>query len=216
MISFSAAWAQVPATEQMALPEWGQALVDALGIQSGSTVADVGAGRGTFLPIWSVAVGSTGHVIAEDIDKFSLEQARKKTNGRYYPNVEFVLGTAKDTTLPAGCADLIVVIDAYHHFAYPSDMLASLAKALKTSGRLAIIEFYKTDKPTRGFPMPGHIRLNRDEVISEILSNGFRLLSTRDYSEGHQYIAIFVQDPQRVLKRLPFTLVSRDHNSSPP
>jgi ubiquinone/menaquinone biosynthesis C-methylase UbiE len=201
MISFTAAWAQVPAIAQAPQPEWGQQLVDALGIQSGSTVADVGAGRGTYLPIWSVAVGSAGHVIAEDIDKLSLDQARKKIDKRDYPNVEFVLGAAKDAMLPDSCADLIVVIDAYHHFAYPSDMLSSLSKALKTGGRLAIIDIYKTDKPTRGFPMPGHIRLNRDEVINEIVSNGFRLVSTRDYRQGHQYIAIFVQDQHRVEKK---------------
>ncbi len=107
---------------------------------------------------------------------------------------EFVLGTAKDAMLPDKWADLIVVIDAYHHFTYPADMLASLSKALKTDGRLAIIDFDKVDKPTRGAPPPGHVRLNRDEAINEIVSNGFRLVKTRDFMQSRQYIAIFVRD----------------------
>src|SRR5467141_3436719 len=195
MIFTTAAWAQAPASPEPArMPEWGQQFVDALEIRPGSMVADVGAGRGVYLPVWSVAVGPTGHVIAEDLDKPSLDWARKKTDERLYPNVEFVLGTVKDAMLPDKWADLIVVIDAYHHFTYPADMLASLSKALKTDGRLAIIDFDKVDKPTRGAPPPGHVRLNRDEAINEIVSNGFRLVRTRDFMQSRQYIAIFVRD----------------------
>ena len=200
MISAATVWAQAPATptamsrEQANLPEWGRQFVDALQVQSGSTVADVGAGSGKFLPVWSAAVGSAGRVIAEDIDKRSLDQARKLSEDRKSQNVEFVLGTATDAMLPERCADLIIVIDAYHEFKYPAEMLASLSKALKNDGRLAIIDFYKPDKPTRGLPVPEHIRLNKDEAINEIVSNGFRLLSGRDFMQGKQYVAIFVQD----------------------
>jgi len=80
--------------------------------KAGYTIIDVGAGKGTWLPVWSVAVGPTGRVIAEDIDKWSFDRARKAAEEQKLTNVEFVFGTSKDPMLPEKCADLVVVMDA--------------------------------------------------------------------------------------------------------
>ena len=56
--------------------QWGQRVVDAIHLKQGDTIIDVGAGKGVWLPVWSAAVGPTGRVIAEDIDKQSLDRAR--------------------------------------------------------------------------------------------------------------------------------------------
>ena len=106
VISAASVWAQVPATtdaaspDRASLPGWGRRIVELLEIQPGSTVADVGAGRGTFLPIWSVAVGSTGRIIAEDIDNTSMDHARELGKQHNWSNIEFVLGTPRDAMLP--------------------------------------------------------------------------------------------------------------------
>ena len=173
------------------LPAWGRQLIDALQIKQGSTLVDVGAGKGTFVRVWSLAVGPTGRVIAEDIDKPSLDRARKTAEDLKLTNVEFVLGSPRDPSLADACADLIVIMDAYHEFQLPEDMLAHVSRALKPHGRLAIIDFYKPAKWTVGFPPPWHIRLDKADAINEIESLGFHLISSEDYLGGKQYIAIF-------------------------
>ncbi len=176
------------------LPAWGQRVVDAIQVKQGYTIIDVGAGKGTWLPIWSVAVGPTGRVIAEDIDKWSFDRARKAAEEQKLTNVEFVFGTATDPKLPDRCAYLVVVIDAYHEFQHPAEMLAHISRTLKDSGRLAIIDFYRPDKLKSDLPPPWHTRLDKDDAIHEIEARGFRLLSVEDHLEGKQYIAIFAHN----------------------
>lgn len=169
-------------------------LVAALGIERGMTVVDLGTGVGYMLPYLSQSVGPDGAVLAEDIQQDFLDKARARADQEHLKNVRFVLGTDQDPHLPAGSADLILVLDAYHHFDYPDRMLVKLGAALKPDGRLVIVEFYKRrgamgegdpDRPL------SHIRLDADAVVSEVEAQGFRLLKRQDHVPGSQYIAVF-------------------------
>jgi ubiquinone/menaquinone biosynthesis C-methylase UbiE len=167
-------------------------LVAALELKPGMTVVDLGTGPGYMLPYLSAAVGATGTVVAEDIQTDFLEKARAKAAG--LGNVKFVLGSEKDPSLARGSADLILVLDAYHHFDYPEKMLAALKAALKPGGRLAIVEYHKK----AGAMGPGdperplkHIRATADEVEKEVIAGGFKLLWRRDHVPDSQYIAMF-------------------------
>lgn len=169
-------------------------LVAALGVKPGTTVVDLGTGVGYMLPHLSKAVGASGTVIAEDIQQDFVDKARAKAEREKLSNVKFVLGTDKDPNLPVGAADLILVLDAYHHFDYPDRMLAKLSAGLTADGRLAIVEFYKrrgamgSGDPDR--PL-SHIRLDADDVVKEVEASGFRLLSRQEHVPASQYIAIF-------------------------
>jgi ubiquinone/menaquinone biosynthesis C-methylase UbiE len=171
-------------------------LVQALGLQDGMTVVDLGTGVGYMLPYLSRAVGPSGVIVAEDIQQDFLDRARARVNSDGLPNVRLVLGTDRDPKLAASSADLILVLDAYHHFDYPDQMLARLSAALKSSGRLAIVEYYKrrgamgANDPDRALT---HIRLDADDTVKEVEANGFRLLSRRDHVPNSQYIAIFAK-----------------------
>ncbi len=161
-------------------------IVAALDLRPGMTVADVGTGVGYMLPFLSKAVGASGKILAEDIQTDFLEKVKARVNSEKLSNVTLILGAETDPKLPAGSVDVALVLDSYHHFDYPEKMLAALAAALKPAGRLAIVEFYKATGP-----QPGHIRLDRDEFIQEIESNGFRLLSKNDSITDRQYLLIF-------------------------
>lgn len=162
-------------------------VVAALGIGSGATVADVGAGVGYMLPYLSKAVGESGLVLAEDIQSDFLEIARKKVADEKLGNVKLVLGAETDPKLPRGAVDLELLLDVYHHFDYPEKMLAALAAALRSDGRMAIVEYYKQEMPA------GHIRLDRDDVIREVESYGFRVASRNDHITNQQYLLIFAK-----------------------
>lgn len=161
-------------------------LIARLNLAPGMTVADVGTGIGFMLPYLATAVGPTGHVIAEDIFPDFLAKARATAQKNQLPNVAFVQGDEKSTKLPANSCDLILILDAYHHFDYPAEMLASIRKALAPGGRLVIVEFYK-----RGFRDPAHIRLDDDGVIAEIKEQGFHLIESKPFTPDTQYMAIF-------------------------
>ncbi len=172
----------------------GDAIVRALRIQPGMTVADLGTGGGAMLPLFSAAVGAGGRVIAEDIFPDFLERA--KTSNAQLGNVSYVLGTERDAKLPAGSADLAVTVDAYHHYDYPKEMLASIKRGLKPGGRFVIVDYYKRD----GAMGPGpnaieHIRLDKDDMVKEVESYGFQLLESIEHVPGKQYIAIFTARP---------------------
>jgi ubiquinone/menaquinone biosynthesis C-methylase UbiE len=161
-------------------------LVAALGIERGQTVADIGTGVGYMLPYLHEAAGAEGKILAEDIFPDFLEKAKLRASTKNLSNVTFIHGSDRDAKLPAASTDVALVLDVYHHFDYPAEMLASIAKGLKPGGRLAIVDFYK-----QGFRDPKHIRLDEKELVAEVEQHGFELVKTGPFTPNRQYMALF-------------------------
>jgi ubiquinone/menaquinone biosynthesis C-methylase UbiE len=161
-------------------------IIAALDIQPGMAVADIGTGTGYMLPFLSRAVGTTGKAFGEDIQNEFLDRARAKVAGDKLSNTTLILGTETDPKLPAATMDIELVLDVYHHFDYPDKMLANLAHGLKPGGHLVIIDFYRKDRPD-------HIRLEREDVLKEIESNGFHLTGQQDKIGNNQYMLTFAK-----------------------
>ncbi len=164
-------------------------LVAALNIKPGMTVVDLGTGAGYLLPYLSEAVGPTGKVLAQDIFPDFLDRA--KAASAKLRNVQFVLGDARHTNLPAASADLIVALDVYHHIDFPAELLADLHAKLKPKGRLAIVEFHKNETSMPGGNAMQHIRLPAGEAIQEIEANRFTLVHQAEFTPKVQWLAIF-------------------------
>ncbi|MCC6590113.1 MAG: methyltransferase domain-containing protein [Bryobacterales bacterium] len=161
-------------------------LVAQLKLAPGMTVADIGTGVGFMLPYLHEAVGAEGKVVAEDIFPDFLEKAKANAAAKKLDNVTFVHGTVKDPKLPTEAVDVALVLDAYHHFDFPAEMLSGLRAGLKPGGRLVIVDFYKS-----GFRDPKHIRLDEKDVIKEIEANGFELIGSGPFTKDRQYLAAF-------------------------
>ena len=132
MSADGADWLVRPERESDERPD--QAL-DAIGVQRGSTVADIGAGVGYFTWRLAARVGTGGVVYGEDIQQRMLDQLTKNMNARHLTNVRAVLGTTEDPKLPANSIDLVMLVDVYHEFSEPEKMLDRIRESLKPGGQ---------------------------------------------------------------------------------
>lgn len=150
------------------------AIVDALELEAGMRIADVGAGTGLFTRLFAKQVGDTGKVYAVDIAENFVENVVRTSREQGLNNVEGVVNDQQSTRLPEQSVDWVFLSDTYHHFEYPGAMLASIHKALRPDGKLAIIDFRKQPGRSSSWVM-SHVRANRDQVIDEVTAAGFEL-----------------------------------------
>ena len=151
------------------------ALVRALELEEGDTVADIGTGTGLFVEPFAEAVGQTGKVHAVDISpKFVLHVA-ERTRKAGLEQVEVGLSTARSAKLPEEAVDAAFLCDVYHHFEYHEDMLRSIHSALKPGGTLLVVDFHRIPGVTREWLL-GHVRAGQDVFRQEIEDAGFELV----------------------------------------
>jgi len=138
----AADWLDRPEREAEEAPS---IMVKSLKLQPGMTIADIGAGSGYLSFMMAKPVGSTGKVYAEDIQPEMLEIVRKKATDTGVKNVIPWLGTTTDPKLPAASVDLMILVDVYHEFDKPYEMVSNMVKGLKKGGRLVFVEYRKED-----------------------------------------------------------------------
>lgn len=145
--------------------------VDAIGIERGSTVADIGAGVGYFTWRLAARVGAEGVVYGEDIQPAMLDALVKNMRDRKLANVRPVLGTVEDPKLPANALDLVLLVDVYHEFSEPQKMVDHIREALKPGGRLVLLE-YRAEDPA--VPIRPEHKMTVSQVRAEIEPQGLR------------------------------------------
>ena len=144
------------------------------------------------IPYLEAKVGPFGRVVEEDIFPDFVAQAQEKIQAGGWRNARTVLGTEHDPKLPLAQFDVAIVLDTYHHFNYPAQMLRHIRAALKSSGRLIIIEYYRSrpNPSATDEDLQSHIRLDRDGVIAEVSAGGFHLTRSFDHLP-YEYVLDF-------------------------
>lgn len=167
LVSERVDWLTRPERDGEERPE---AVLDALQIPVGATVADVGAGAGYFT--WRLArrVGPQGKVIAVEVQQTMLDLIAEDLKKRRVTNVELVLGEQRNPRLPEGCLDLVLLANSYHEFSEPEVMMAAICRSLKPHGRVAVLEYRKEDTYS---PVEGLHKMSLRELRSEMESMGF-------------------------------------------
>lgn len=146
-------------------------VMDAIGVEPGMTVAEVGAGRGRYAVRMAERVGKNGRVYANDIDEDALEYLRERCDRDGIDNIETILGEVDDPRLPAGKCDVVYLINTYHHLDEPVELLSNVVPALSEDGVLVIIE-HDPDK----FPEGGEHYTPQNRLIDEAYRAGFALV----------------------------------------
>ena len=138
----AADWLDRPERETEEAPSM---LVKSLQLKPGMKVADIGAGSGYLSFMMAKKVGAKGTVYAEDIQPEMLDIVQAKSVENHQKNVTPWLGTTTDPKLPASSIDLMIMVDVYHEFDKPYEMVTNMVKGLKHGGRLVFVEYRKED-----------------------------------------------------------------------
>jgi protein-L-isoaspartate O-methyltransferase len=138
----AADWLERPEREEEERPDL---LLNALKIKPGEVMADIGAGSGYFTRRLAKLVGEKGLVYAVDIQQEMLDLLTNKMAELKIRNVKPILGTITDPKLPPSSVDLVLMVDVYHEFDFPFEMVKAICQGLKPGGRLVFVEFRRED-----------------------------------------------------------------------
>jgi ubiquinone/menaquinone biosynthesis C-methylase UbiE len=163
--------------------------LDAIGIQPGSTVADIGAGSGYMTVRLAARVGPAGTVYANDLQAPMLALLQKRLVREHIGNVQVVQGTVDDPKLPASTIEMALLVDVYHEFSAPQAMLRHLRTALTPGGRLVLLEYRKEDP---SIPIRVEHKMTVAEAKQEVEAEGYTLARV-DEALPRQHILIFAK-----------------------
>jgi len=154
-----------------------ETLLAALKVQPGQTVCDMGCGNGFYTLPLAKQVGEGGKVLAVDIQPEMLRLLDERAKEEGIENIELITGTQIDPQLAPGSVDLILLVDVYHEFSHPRQMLEAMHRALKPTGRIALAEFRLED---RNVPIKRLHKMSKKQILREYEASGFRLVEEFD------------------------------------
>jgi len=157
--------------DSRAREERPELLLRELALQSGMTVADIGAGTGYYT--WQLAkqVGPGGRVYAVDVQPEMIGMLDSQMAKRGVRNVVSVLGSETTVKLPPASVDLAIMVDVYHELAYPAEVLDSIVAALKPGGRVVFVE-YRAEDPAVAIK-PLH-KMSESQIRHEATAHGLK------------------------------------------
>ena len=163
-------------------------VMDALGISDGNVVADLGAGGGWFTVRLARRVGPQGRVYAEDVQREMIEAIKRRVDREgLHDRVTPTLGNATDPRLPPQALDAVLIVGVYNEIEQPVTLLRNLARSLKPTGRIGIIDFTKEGG---GPGPPMEERVDAERVIREATAAGLRLIDRPNFLR-YQYMLVF-------------------------
>jgi ubiquinone/menaquinone biosynthesis C-methylase UbiE len=138
----AADWLERPEREE---EEKTALMVEALKFREGEVVADIGCGSGYVARKIAPRIGETGIIYGVDIQPEMLELLAKRMAMFRVKNVRPVLGAITDPKLPPESCDTMILVDVYHEFDHPYEMITNMIAALKPGGRIVFVEFRGED-----------------------------------------------------------------------
>ena len=165
--------------EDRRVEEQPQRVLEAMALEPGDVVADVGCGSGYYARQMAPFVQPGGTVYCEDIQPEMLELMQGLAAEEDVTGVQPILGTPLDPKLPEGQVDWVLITDVYHEMSDPEPMLAGIRRALSPGGRVALLE-YRVEDGT-GDQIKADHRMSVRQVLLEWKAAGFALAELHDF-----------------------------------
>ena len=163
-------------------------LIQNMSIKSNDTIADIGAGSGYHVFRMS-PLTKKGLVYAVDIQSEMLMEIEKTKEFNKITNVETIIGSEKSIHLPKNSVDKILMVDVYHEFNFPVEMITSIKKALKPNGHLFLIEYRGEDLKV---PIKKIHKMTEKQAVKELEAAGFKLKENID-NLPWQHCMVFIK-----------------------
>ncbi|MFN0207064.1 MAG: class I SAM-dependent methyltransferase [Planctomycetota bacterium] len=152
-----------------------KAITQAIGLQPGDRIVDVGAGTGPFIGLFAAAVGEQGKVYAIDIAPNFVDHLAQRAKREGFPQIEARLCSEKSVDLPKESVTRAFICDVYHHFEYPRSTMGSVHSALRQGGEVIIVDFERIPGVSSEWIL-GHVRAGKSEVFAEMQQFGFEFV----------------------------------------
>jgi arsenite methyltransferase len=162
-------------------------VITALKLKEGEVIADLGAGSGYFTFRLAQHVGDTGRVYAVDVSPDTIVHLNRRIRDLKLTNVVTILAAPDDPLLADASVDRFFICDTWHHIENHGRYLALLKKMLRPGGQVVMVDFKKAPTPV-GPPL--EMRIDRDDLVKEMETNGFRLAAEHTFLP-HQYFLVF-------------------------
>lgn len=159
-------------------------VIQALALKPDAVIADIGSGTGYFSMRFA-NMTPKGRVYGVDIEPDMVKYLAERAKREGLKNVTAVAGAPDDPRLPEK-ADLIILVDVYHHVGDRERYFRNLQKSLKPGGRIAIIDF-RMDSPEGP---PKSARIAPDRVKDELKRAGYALSQEHAFLPN-QYFLVF-------------------------
>ena len=168
--------------------EWQRpdAVVDALGLERGARVCDVGAGSGYFTLRLARAVGPTGKVFAIEAEPRMRDVLVRRLEEAHLANVEPVLAV-DGVGLPQEPVDRVLIVNAYHHFPDGIAYLRALAGQLRPGGTIVNIDFHAGELP---IGPPPELRIPRERFLADAEVAGLRLVGEQTFLPYQYFVSL--------------------------
>jgi ubiquinone/menaquinone biosynthesis C-methylase UbiE len=149
-------------------------MLTALDVKPGMNICDMGCGNGFYTVQLAKLVGKKGKVYAVDIQPKMLEFLKDRAAKQEIPEgvIQPILGELWDPKLPDGKLDLILLVDVYHEFSHPEQMLAAMRKSLAPGGKVVFVEYRGEDPEV---PIKPEHKMTKEQIEKELSANGFQV-----------------------------------------
>jgi ubiquinone/menaquinone biosynthesis C-methylase UbiE len=152
-------------------------------------VGDVGAGVGYYSLKLAKRVGPEGKVYANDIQQGMIDMLRQNMATQHVTNIIPILGAVNDPRLPKDALDLVMLVDVYHEFSKPVEMIDRIRDSLKPGGRLILLE-YRAEDPA--VPIRPEHKMSVKTVRQELEPQGLKFQKSIEKLPW-QHIIIFTR-----------------------
>jgi len=163
-------------------------LLQHMNITSGDVIADIGAGSGYHVFKMS-SIADDIFVYAVDIQDEMLAEMNERIIDNEIDNVALIKGGEKSVNLAENSVDKILMVDVYHEFSYPIEMLASIKSALRADGKIYLIEYRAEDSRV---PIKKVHKMSEKQAVKEFEAAGFRLEKNKE-NLPWQHCMVFVK-----------------------
>ena len=182
----AAGWLNRPERIREEMPD---DVVANMGLESDQVVADIGAGSGYFSFRIADRVPS-GKVLAVDIQPEMLQLIERQKTDKGVANIEGVLGQVDNPNLAPNSIDAAIMVDAYHEFSHPFEMINGIYNALRPGGRIFLLEYRGEDDSVPIRPLH---KMTEEQVVKEMSVFGLEWTETLDFLPW-QHMMVFTKE----------------------